>query len=193
MNQSTTTTAVRNGFGVTALVLGIIGLVFSWVPVFGFLLGILAVIFGVMGYIRAGGGMAIAGAILGAITVVIGVIVLAVIGSAASEVSKDLSPSAPFSALPSNSAEGDVVITKCGDADQFGLNTVTVKITNSTDRTQSYFVTASLNDAAGNRLAEANGASNSVAAGQSANADLLATGAEGVTQCTVANVMRTPQ
>ncbi|MGH8571742.1 MAG: hypothetical protein ACREX8_04085 [Gammaproteobacteria bacterium] len=102
-------------------------------------------------------------------------------------------PSAPFSALPTNSAEGDVVITKCGDADQFGLNTVTVKITNSTDRTQSYFVTASLNDAAGNRLAEANGASNSVAAGQSANADLLATGAEGVTQCTVANVTRTPQ
>jgi hypothetical protein len=67
-----------------------------------------------------------------------------------------------------------------------------MRITNSTDRTQSYWVTASMNDAVGNRLGEANGASNSVAPGQSANAQLLGTDAKGVTQCTVANVTRMP-
>lgn len=102
------------------------------------------------------------------------------------------SPSAPFAALPTNNAEKDVVITKCGSADQFGMNGVTVRITNSTDRTQSYFVTASMNDATGNRLGEANGASNSVAPGQSATAELFGAAAEGLAQCTVANVSRIP-
>jgi hypothetical protein len=94
MSQSTTTATVvaprGNGFGVAALVLGIIGLVFSWVPVFGLLLGVLAAIFGAVGYGKARGGMAIAGVVLGGITVVIGVVMLAALSSAAESVSKDL-------------------------------------------------------------------------------------------------------
>lgn len=101
-------------------------------------------------------------------------------------------PSAPFAALPTNNAEHDVAITKCGGDGQLGMNSVTVRITNSTDQTQSYWITASMNDTAGNRLGEANGASNSVAPGQSANAELIGTGAKGVVQCTVANVTRMP-
>ncbi|HEY3894758.1 MAG TPA: DUF4190 domain-containing protein [Pseudonocardiaceae bacterium] len=202
MTQSTITppaqAAQRNGFGVTALVLGIVGAVFSWVPVLGLILAVLAVVFGALGYARArkgqatNSGMAIAGLVLGVIAFVIQIIVFAAVGTAANQASKDLggSPSAPFSALPSNNAEHDVVITKCGGDDQLGMNSVTVRITNSTDRTQSYFVTASMNDAAGNRLGEANGASNSVAPGQSANAQLIGTGAQGAAQCTVANVTR---
>jgi hypothetical protein len=197
MNQPTTTTTPvvsrGSGFGVAALVLGIIGVVFCWVPVLGLLLGLLALIFGIVGYARARGGMSIAGAVLGGITVVIGIVVIAALGSAAESVSKELGGPPAVPALPTNNAERDVTITKCGDADQFGMNTVTVRVTNSTDRTQSYLVTASLNDAAGNRLAEANGASNSVAPGQSANAELLASGAKGVSQCTIANVTRIPQ
>jgi hypothetical protein len=45
--------APRNGFGVTALVLGIVGTVFSWVPVLGLILAVLAVVFGALGYSRA--------------------------------------------------------------------------------------------------------------------------------------------
>lgn len=116
---------------------------------------------------------------------------LVVVGACANSGTSS-SPSAPFAALPTNNAERDVAITKCGGDDQLGMNTVTVRITNSTDRTQSYLVTASMNDAAGNRLGEANGASNSVAPGQSANAQLIGTGATGVAQCTVANVSRIP-
>lgn len=127
--------------------------------------------------------------ILTGVAVVVGLLVA--IGAFASPGTSS-TPSAPFAALPTSNAEHDVKITKCGGDDQFGMNSVTVRITNSTDRTQSYFVTASMNDAAGNRLGEANGASNSVAPGQSANAQLIGTGAKGVAACTVANVSRIP-
>jgi hypothetical protein len=202
MTQSTTTSAPvvapRNGFGVTALVLGIISAVFSWVPVLGLILAVLAITFGALGYARArkgqatNSGMSIAGLVLGVIVFVIQVIVFAAVGNAANQATGSGSPSAPFSALPTNNAERDVAITKCGGDDQFGMNSVTVRVTNSTDRTQSYFVTVSMNDAAGNRLGEANGASNSVTPGQSANAQLLGGGIKGVVQCTVANVNRFP-
>jgi hypothetical protein len=117
---------------------------------------------------------------------------LVVVGACANSGTSNSGPSAPFAALPTNNAERDVAITKCGGDDQFGMNSVTVRITNSTDRVQSYWITASMNDAAGNRLGEANGVSNSVAPGQSANAQLIGTGAKGVAQCTVANVSRIP-
>lgn len=123
----------------------------------------------------------------GSVSVVVG---LVVIGACAS--SGTGSPSTPFDALPTNNAESDVKITKCGGGDQFGMNTVTVQITNSTNRVQSYLLTASMNDKAGNRLGEANGASNSVAPGQSATAELFGSAGKGVAQCTVANVSRMP-
>jgi hypothetical protein len=69
-----------NGLAVTALVLGIISIVFSWVPFFDWVLAILAIIFGAVGISAAnkrggvGKGMAVAGLILGLITVVLGVI-----------------------------------------------------------------------------------------------------------------------
>jgi hypothetical protein len=83
----------RNRFGVTALVLGIVGAVFCWVPVFGGILAILALVFGALGYSRArkgeanNSGMAIAGLILGAITFIIQVIMFAAV--ATNQVSKD--------------------------------------------------------------------------------------------------------
>ncbi len=63
MNQSTTTAAAppRNGFGITALVLALVGLVFGLVPFTGFLaliLGLLAVLFGLLGWSRTRHGVA---------------------------------------------------------------------------------------------------------------------------------------
>ena len=126
-------------------------------------------------------------------TVVVMAIVLAAVGSAANQVSKDLqSVPAPFPAAPTTGAEKDVTVTECSGQGQFGMATVKVRVTNPTDRVQSYLVTVSVNDAAGNRLAEANSAVNSVAPGQSANADLLGGAATGAKNCTVANVTRFP-
>lgn len=88
--------APRNGFGVTALVLGIVGAVFSWIPVLGLILAVLAVVFGALGYTRVrkgqatNSGMAIAGLVLGIMAFVIQMVILAAMSSAANQVSKDL-------------------------------------------------------------------------------------------------------
>ena len=68
-----------NGFGVTGLVLGIIGLVFSWIPGLNLVLGVLATIFGALGWRKGrvgratNGGLALAGMIMGIITIVIAI------------------------------------------------------------------------------------------------------------------------
>ena len=57
------------GFGVTALVLGIIAVFLCWLPLFGLVLPILALVFGGVGiYLQSGKGMAVAGLVLGIIT-----------------------------------------------------------------------------------------------------------------------------
>ena len=69
----------ENGFGVTGLVLGIIGLVFSWVPGLNLLLGVLATVFGALGWRKGrtsratNAGLALAGLIMGIITIVIAI------------------------------------------------------------------------------------------------------------------------
>jgi hypothetical protein len=75
--------APRNGMGTSALVLGIIGLVLFWTVVLGIILGVLALIFGIIGRRRASrreatnGGVALAGAILGGVALVGAIIVIA--------------------------------------------------------------------------------------------------------------------
>ncbi|WP_368680633.1 DUF4190 domain-containing protein (plasmid) [Rhodococcus opacus] len=75
-------TPARNGFGITALVLAIIGVVFGLVPLTGFIafiLGVLAVLFGLLGLGRVRKGLAtnkimtLAGAGLGVVAVALGV------------------------------------------------------------------------------------------------------------------------
>src|SRR5438045_1694313 len=46
----------KNGFGTAALVLGIIGLVLFWTIVLGVVLGVLALVFGILGHKRANRG-----------------------------------------------------------------------------------------------------------------------------------------
>ncbi|MGO4433962.1 hypothetical protein AB4Y88_11885 [Paenarthrobacter sp. RAF9] len=84
-----------NGFGTTALVLGIVAVVFAIIPIVGFIafiLGPLAVIFGVIGMTRkfTKKGTSITGLILGAVSVIIAIIVTAMIAAAANSVSETL-------------------------------------------------------------------------------------------------------
>lgn len=60
------------GLSIAALVLGLLGLALFFVPLIGVLLGIVAVVLGVLGLRRAGRGMAIAGIVLGALALIIG-------------------------------------------------------------------------------------------------------------------------
>ncbi|MEV5510916.1 DUF4190 domain-containing protein [Streptomyces orinoci] len=70
----------NNGFGVAALVLGILGLVLSCTVVFGVVLGVLALVFGVIGRAKttrgeaANQGQALAGLILGGVSLVASVL-----------------------------------------------------------------------------------------------------------------------
>lgn len=57
------------GFGVTALVLGIVGIFLFWIPLIGLIPPVLAVVFGCVGiYLQNGRGMAVAGLVLGIVT-----------------------------------------------------------------------------------------------------------------------------
>ncbi|MFJ6699259.1 DUF4190 domain-containing protein [Streptomyces sp. NPDC091272] len=74
----------QNGFGITAMVLGIVSIpMFCGWGVLGIILGIMAVIFGILGRKRVGrgvatnGGMALAGIITGAVGILIGAAFLA--------------------------------------------------------------------------------------------------------------------
>ena len=81
------------GFGVAALVLGIVALVFSFIPVVGavaFFLGPIAVVFGILGLVLRKGsgsrGTSIAGLILGAVAVIAAAIVFAITAAVVSGV-----------------------------------------------------------------------------------------------------------
>ncbi len=203
MTESTTITQPRNGLGTAGMVLGIIAAAIGLIPFLGlmsFLIGPLAVILGAIGWTRTRGARRVAdnpvasifGVGLGAVGALFAVLMVAGMNAAVDSFTASTDPlRAPVGAT-TDTAMQDVTVSECDGSNQFGLAKVTVRITNSTDRVQSYFVTVSVNDAAGNRLSEANGASNSVAPGQSATAELLGGASEDAANCTVASVNRIP-
>lgn len=79
--------APRNGFGIAALVLGILAIVLSWSAVGGILFGVLAIIFAILGMRRASRGvatnkgMSISGLVTGIVGLIIGIIVAIALGS----------------------------------------------------------------------------------------------------------------
>ncbi len=97
-----------NGFAVAALVLGIVGVVFAFTPVagFGILLGILALIFGIISLVRkpAKSGIPISGTVLGAVTLIIGMIFAGVYGGGGKAASVADAPVAANSAAATNPA-----------------------------------------------------------------------------------------
>ena len=73
-----------NGIGVAGFVTGLIGLLLSWVPIAGIVLGALGVVLGGVGVSqgrKAGRptGLAVAGVVLGALAVVIAIVLIAVV------------------------------------------------------------------------------------------------------------------
>ncbi|MEU2896377.1 DUF4190 domain-containing protein [Streptomyces sp. NPDC001273] len=74
----------NNGLAVAALILGVLAVVLFWTVVGGVVLGILALIFGIIGARRARGGraphgtMSVIGAVLGALGVAGSVVIIAI-------------------------------------------------------------------------------------------------------------------
>ena len=104
----------RNGFGITALVLAIIGLVFGLIPFTGFIaliLGLLAVLFGLLGlgrvrrWVANNKVMSIVGTLLGVVSTALGIWGIVIVFGAVDQLSRDLS-SAPI--VQTDPAAGEV-------------------------------------------------------------------------------------
>lgn len=89
----------RNGFGITALVLGIVGVGFGLIPILFFLaiiLGVLALVFGVLGWSRATKGvatnktMSIISSVLGVVAIALGIWGAVIVNQAAEELKDNL-------------------------------------------------------------------------------------------------------
>lgn len=78
-------TKTCTGFGVTALVTGILGILFAWVPGFGLVLAAVGTVFGGIAVARTrrasvpGKGMAIAGLVMGIVGVVLFALIVIVV------------------------------------------------------------------------------------------------------------------
>ncbi|MER5390629.1 MmpS family transport accessory protein [Saccharopolyspora sp. NPDC002686] len=89
----------RNGFGTTGFVLGLVGLIFSFIPIIGVIawpLVILGLIFGILGFNRArkgvatNSGLAITGIVLSAIGLVVCIVWAAAFGKAADDINRNM-------------------------------------------------------------------------------------------------------
>lgn len=203
MTQSAAPTVRRNGFGIAALVLAVIGLVFGLMPFTGFIaliLGLVAVLFGLLGWSRIRLGVAtnrrmtMIGAVLGIGSAALGA--WGIVFGAVDKLGKD-----PHDVGQNPAAVDDVAILGCSVTSEYGVPSVhaTVRITNNTDRTQTYLATIGVNDANGARIGRINAVGNSLAAGQSvtmSGLDVSGTAVSGArlgsARCVVANVNRLP-
>ncbi|NAZ73957.1 hypothetical protein GTQ99_00730 [Kineococcus sp. T13] len=191
----------KNGTGTAALVLGILAVVFAFIPLVGIVLGpifgLIAIILGILGMKRANArvasnkGASIAGLVLGIIGVVIAIIA-AVIASAVvasvDEAVESAAPSSSATAAPAQETQ-DVLVNSCTPG-EFGQVSADLTVTNSDDAARSYLITVSVNGPDGNRLAEANAAANSIAPGQVAQVQAIGsiTDPPAELTCVVANV-----
>jgi hypothetical protein len=94
------TSQPSNGQATASMVLGILGVALLWVPGVGFILAILAVVFGGLGLSRAkaGGGnrgQAIAGLVLGSVGIVLPMLLLVTVLNVGNDVLKQISKISP--------------------------------------------------------------------------------------------------
>lgn len=141
-------TAPKNGMGITALVLGIIGVAPSWIPIIGFLgsvLGILAIVFGIIAAVRVHTGSATntvvsyVGIGLGVLALVVPMLVFGLFTIAATEqsagtTSGSAQPARPTSTFPEegrDASAGRVVYEVTGSE---GVGTITYGRDGATSR-----------------------------------------------------------
>jgi hypothetical protein len=193
-------------------VLALIGLVFGQAPFTGFialalgllavLFGLLAVLFGLLGWSRTRDRaatnrmMTMIGTVLGIGAAAFGIGGIVMVFSAVDKLGKDLQY-----VNHNSGAIGDVVEWDCSVTSKDGVPSAraTVKITNKTDRPQSYMATIGVDNASGVRIGEINTVSNSLDPGTSVTMSGMDTSGNPISgagpgefTCVVANVNRFP-
>ena len=161
------------------LVLGIIGVCTSLIPIINnlsFLLGVLAVIFGLVSIKTASKGKMIATVVLGILAIIITLSAQQSLSDSLDTLSEDLDTASGENTEQVLANDVDVVL---GDfevtTDEYGLtNTnLTVKVTNKTNETKSFSIQVEAVDTNGNRINQDYVYANNLTAGQSQDFDIF--------------------
>ena len=169
-----------SGLATAGMVLGIIGVVLSFIPIINniaFFIGILALIFGIIGIVKkAGKGKAIAGIVLGILSIAITLAMQSAVSDSIDETSKELDKITGNSTeevlkTEANVTLGDLQISK----DEYGLtdSKMVVTVKNITDKKKSYSLHIEAVDANGNRIDEDYVYANDLSAGQTQNFEIF--------------------
>ena len=169
-----------SGLATAGMVLGIIGVVLSFIPIINniaFFIGILALIFGIIGIVKkAGKGKAIAGIVLGILSIAITLAMQSAVSDSIDETSKELDKITGNSTeevlkTEANVTLGDLQISK----DEYGLtdSKMVVTVKNITDKKKSYSLHIEAVDANGNRIQEDYVYANDLSAGQTQNFEIF--------------------
>lgn len=172
MSESTENKS-RSGLSTAGMVIGIISVVLSFIPIINniaFFIGILALIFGIIGIVKkAGTGKAIAGVVLGIISIVITLSMQSAVSDAIDDTSKELDKITGNSTeevlkTEANVTLGDLQISK----DEYGITNskMVVTVKNITDKKRSYSFHIEAIDTSGNRINEDYVYANGLSAGQ---------------------------
>lgn len=118
IDQPTPTPSRSNSAAVTALVLGILGLLLCWVPILGLLVSLAALALGIFGYRKArrgpdvGSGQAVAGIVLGSVGAFFGLLVTVGVFAIAGHASHDGPPALLPIAAPSTGHTAGVPVPR---------------------------------------------------------------------------------
>lgn len=149
----------KSGLATAGFVLGIIGVVLSFIPIINnaaFVLGVLSLIFGIVSLIKkAGKGKAIVATILGILSIVITLMMQSAASNAIDEAGKELDKMTGDSTeevlkKDINVTLGDFVAT----TDEYGLSEtkLVVKVKNITDKKKSYSIHVEAINSEGKRI-----------------------------------------
>ena len=163
----------KSGLCTAGLVLGIIGVCTSFVPIINnlsFIMGVLAVIFGLVSIKKAGKGKMIATIVLGVLAIMITLNAQKTLSDSLDDISKDLDTATGKNTEQVLGTSVDVVL---GDFEvtkkQYGINEtkLPVKVTNKTNETKSFSIQIEAVSQDGTRITTDYIYANNLTAGQS--------------------------
>lgn len=170
----------KSGFATASLVLGIIGICTSFIPIvnnISFILGLIAVVFGVVSLAKkASKGMAIAGIIVSILAIMITLSSQKALSDGLDAMSKDLDKATGSSTEEVLKNDVDVVLGNFeATKSQYGITDtkLVVKVTNKTSETKSFNIQIEAVKADGSRIKNDYVYANNLASGQSQDFEIF--------------------
>lgn len=170
----------KSGFATASLVLGIIGICTSFIPIvnnISFILGLIAVVFGVVSLAKkASKGMAIAGIIVSILAIMITLSSQKALSDGLDAMSKDLDKATGSSTEEVLKNDVDVVLGNFeATKSQYGMTDtkLVVKVTNKTSETKSFNIQIEAVKADGSRIKNDYVYANNLASGQSQDFEIF--------------------